>query len=42
LGRHDVDGLLAELSSQQLAEWLAYFQLEPWGLAQEVVVVLLA
>lgn len=26
-----MDGLLAELSSQQLAEWLAYFQLEPWG-----------
>lgn len=26
-----MDGLLAELSSQQLAEWIAYFQLEPWG-----------
>jgi hypothetical protein len=31
LGRHDVDGLLDELSSAALAEWLAYFQLEPWG-----------
>lgn len=26
-----MDGLLNELSSQQLAEWLAFFQLEPWG-----------
>jgi hypothetical protein len=31
LGRPDVDGLLGELSSSQLAEWLAYFQLEPFG-----------
>jgi hypothetical protein len=26
-----VDGLLGELSSRQLAEWLAFFRLEPWG-----------
>lgn len=31
LGRPDVDGLLGELSSTQLAEWLAYFRLEPFG-----------
>lgn len=31
LGRPDVDGLLGELSSSQLAEWLAFYQLEPWG-----------
>lgn len=31
LGRHDVDGLLAEMSSSQLAEWIAFYQLEPWG-----------
>lgn len=31
LGRPDVDGLLDELSSSQLAEWIAFYQLEPWG-----------
>ena len=31
MGRADVDGLLAELSSTQIAEWMAYFRLEPSG-----------
>ena len=26
-----MEGLLTEMSSLQLAEWLAFFQLEPWG-----------
>lgn len=26
-----MDGLLAELTSRQVAEWLAYAQVEPWG-----------
>jgi hypothetical protein len=26
-----VDALLAELTSPQIAEWMAYFQLEPFG-----------
>ena len=26
-----MDGLLAQLSSRQLAEWMAYFRLEPFG-----------
>lgn len=31
VGRADVDGLLAELSSPQIAEWMAYFAIEPFG-----------
>ena len=31
LGRIDVDDMLAEISSAQFAEWLAYARLEPWG-----------
>jgi hypothetical protein len=27
----DVDGVLSELSTRQLAEWQAYYQLEPFG-----------
>ena len=26
-----MDALLAEMSSRQLAEWIAYYQVEPWG-----------
>ena len=25
--------MLREMSSDQLMEWIAYFQLEPWGMA---------
>ena len=31
LGRPDVDGMLAEITSVQFAEWMAYSRLEPWG-----------
>lgn len=31
MGRADVDGLLAEMTSTQIAEWMAYFRLEPFG-----------
>ena len=31
LGYSHPDALLAELSSRQIGEWLAYFQLEPFG-----------
>lgn len=31
LGRADVDGLLSELTSRQLTEWMAYSRLEPFG-----------
>lgn len=30
LGRHDVDELAAELTPDQLDEWAAYYQVEPW------------
>jgi hypothetical protein len=29
--RPDVDGMLAEMSSRDLAEWMAYSRIEPWG-----------
>lgn len=31
LGVPDVDALLAQLTSRQLAEWMAFGQLEPFG-----------
>lgn len=31
LGCPHPDFLLAQISSRQLAEWMAYYQVEPWG-----------
>jgi len=31
LGRHDVDAMLAEMTSGAFAEWMAYSRIEPWG-----------
>jgi len=31
LGRADPDALLAELPQRTLLEWIAYYELEPWG-----------
>jgi hypothetical protein len=31
VGEVDVDALLARLTARQLTEWMAYYQLEPWG-----------
>ncbi len=31
LGRADVDALLSELTWPQLREWIAYYELDPWG-----------
>lgn len=30
-GRPDVDAFLSELTAAQLAEWEAFYALEPWG-----------
>lgn len=30
-GRHDVDGMLEDMSPQELDEWLAYYTVEPFG-----------
>lgn len=29
--RLDVDAMLAEMTAPQLAQWLDYYQVEPWG-----------
>lgn len=34
VGRADVDGMLGEISAEQLSEWAAYFELEPHGPAR--------
>lgn len=31
LGIYDVDGMLRNMSSRQLSEWMAFYALEPWG-----------
>jgi hypothetical protein len=31
MGRLDVDRMLAEMSSTELARWEAYYCVEPWG-----------
>ena len=31
MGRVDVDGMLDGMGSATFTEWLAFFQLEPWG-----------
>jgi hypothetical protein len=31
MGRVDVDAMLAELTWPQLREWMAFYQLDPWG-----------
>lgn len=31
MGRADVDALLDEVTAYQLQEWIAFFDLEPWG-----------
>jgi len=30
-GRHDVDAMLESMTAQQFNEWIAYYQLEPYG-----------
>lgn len=34
MGRPDVDGMLAEMTSSQFAEWLAFARVEPFGEAR--------
>lgn len=34
VGRVDVDGMLAEISSEQLVEWAAFLEIEPHGPAR--------
>lgn len=34
VGRVDVDGMLAEISAEQLSEWAAFFEIEPHGPAR--------
>ena len=31
MGRVDVDRMLAEMSADQLKEWMEYYRHEPWG-----------
>ena len=31
MGRLDVDAMLAEMSSRQVAGWLEFYRVEPWG-----------
>lgn len=31
LGRLDVDAMLSELTWPQMREWLAFYQIDPWG-----------
>jgi len=31
MGRPDVDKLAEELTPNQIVEWMAYWQIEPWG-----------
>jgi hypothetical protein len=35
MGYLDVDVMLAEIPSWKLAEWMGYYQLEPWGSMQD-------
>ena len=35
LGRANVDSMLRELTAEQLSEWAAFYDLEPWGFHEE-------
>jgi len=37
LGRIDVDKMLAEISSRQLSEWMAFARLEPFGFEADML-----
>ena len=35
MGRIDVDAMLDEMSPQQFTEWIAAYNLDPWGMEME-------